>query len=88
MAWAPHGAMGLRKYERTSRSHVAELILAVCPVSYLLCDHHVALELLMAFVPSVLALTCSFTTGSDRDTRQEVIKSDHYDPNWTIFSHE
>lgn len=37
---------------------------AVNPVPYLLSGYHVALELLMAFVPSVLA--CSFTTASVR----------------------
>lgn len=36
---------------------------------YLLSGHHVALELLMAFVPSVLALACSFTTGSEGRTQ-------------------
>lgn len=45
-------------------------------MSYLLCDHHVALELLMAFVPSVLALTSSFTTASDRHIGQEEIRLD------------
>lgn len=35
----------------------------------------------MAFVPSVLALACSFTTGSDGQMKQEVIKagSGHHD---------
>lgn len=37
-------------------------------VDYLLSGYHVALELLMAFVPSVLAFACSFTTGSDGET--------------------
>lgn len=32
---------------------------------YLLSGYHVAFELLIAFVPSVLAFACSFTTGSD-----------------------
>lgn len=37
----------------------------LCCENYLLSGYHVALELLMAFVPSVLAFACSFTTGSE-----------------------
>lgn len=41
---------------------------------YLLSAHHVAFDPLIAFVPSVLAFACSFSTGS-ANTRESVVTS-------------
>lgn len=40
----------------------------LCTVHYLLSAYHVAFELLIAFMPSVLVFVCSFTTGSAGQT--------------------